>query len=401
MQFSYEATNRQGKTIKGKIVAHSERGALRDLKDQGLMPFAISPIELKKTGGQKRFQKQPKTQDIILVIEEMSILLDAGVSLSDAIGSVATSGCHPMLADAFDKMNQDLKRGSRFSDALTKHMKNLPPYVHQLVAAGEMTGDLDKALKDSATQMNYDYRMRQEIKGALTYPAILIFVGITAVVFIFVTVVPKFSTLFKGKEDQVPWITNTVMGAGLFFANNIQTIAISLALIIGLIVYLSKKEAFRIKVLETVQHIPLFGTWLKEAEISRWAATLSSLLHNSVPLMESLMLARKGLKLPAVQDQMQQVETAVRGGSTLAVALSDYTNFSQMSINLVRVGEKAGKLADMLGSLSLMYERSGRDRMKQFLTLIEPASIVIIGGVIGLIFAGIILGITTLSDING
>ena len=395
-QFTYEAISKDGRSVKGKMTSSSERDVQRSLREQGLTPISVQKTETAPVA-RSRFMGKPKTQDYILVLDELSVLLDSGVPLASSIESIENSGIHPDISLAFYEMGKDLKRGGKFSETLLKNIPALPSYVYQLIAAGEMTGNLGKALGDSAKQMDYDLKLTQDIRSALTYPAILVTVGLGAVIFIFISVVPKFDQIFAGRTD-IPGLTQAIISTGNFFNNNINAIAIFLVLF-GLGLWsLFKQEAVRQGFMDIVPRIPLMGTWIVESEIGRWATTLAILLNNKISLMDSLSLSRKGLKIPLFRNQMQQVESAVRGGKSLAEALKDNTQLTPLSINLVQVGEKAGRLPQMLESLAKIYDRASKQRMKNFLALIEPGAIILIGGGIGLIFAGIVLGMTSIMD---
>lgn len=396
--FQYEAMSGEGRLVKGKITAEYEKEARRQLKGQGLSVLSLD-VEAKAQQGLTLFRRKLKTEDYLLLLNEVAILLEAGVPLAETVESIASSGFHPLISEAFDKISSELKRGKKFSDALKQHMPALPIYVFQLVSVGETTGNLVSCLKDAAEQMAYDLEVKKEIQGALTYPAILIFGGMAAVMFIFVAVVPKFESIFAGKLDQLDALPRIVMGSGIFFRDNITLIGVVVLILVILGIFVFKQKGTKDSFLEFSQGLPLIGSWLKESETSRWAKILSILLRNKIPLMDALALSKDGLKIPSVRAQMTQVASAVKGGTALASALKDHTHFSAISINLVKVGERAGNLSLMLGSLAKLYDRSGKERMQKFLTLIEPLAIIIVGGIIGTIVGGIVTGIQSVTDL--
>jgi hypothetical protein len=152
-------------------------------------------------------------------------------------------------------------------------------------------------------------------------------------------------------------------------------------------------------VLAQVRNRPVVGPWLVEADTARWAKVLGALLGNKVPLMRGLELAQSGLQLPQRRARMGEVTRAVRGGASLADALEDHDALTATGYNLVRVGERSGKLASMLDSLARLYEEAGRNRMKRVLILLEPIAILVIGSMIGTIILGVILAITSANDL--
>ena len=146
--------------------------------------------------------------------------------------------------------------------------------------------------------------------------------------------------------------------------------------------------------------MPAIGPWLTEQEIARWAGMMAKLLANKVALMRALELSRGALRSQHLARQMNQVERVVRGGAALSRAVADNTRFDATSLNLIRVGERAGQLAEMLGSLAALHERTSKDRLKRVLSLIEPAAILLIGGVIGVFVVAIILAITSVNQVT-
>lgn len=397
--YQYEAATAEGRIMRGQLTATSPRDAQRMLRAQGLAPLVVNIAQaVKKTS--KAARKRGTRQDQILVLGELAVLLDAGVSLAEAVKSLGDSELPRDLSDGLESIERSLRQGQPFSLAIKQHLPMLPPYAYQLVGAGEMTGELASALRDSSTQMDYDFRVLQEIRNALVYPSVLVTAGVSAVLFIFIVVVPRFASMFKTARVQVPLMSEIVMSIGLYTRAHLPEIAGVVALTVFGAMAAWRRPAIRNAIMEFVPRLPLFGAWMVETETGRWAAMLSVLLRNRIPLIQSLEMSRGGLRIPTVRDQMAQVEKAVRGGKSLADALSAHTSLMAIGVNLVRIGERAGNLPDMLRSLAELNERSAKDRMKRFLLIIEPAAIIIIGGVIGVIVTSIMLAVTAISNIS-
>ncbi len=156
----------------------------------------------------------------------------------------------------------------------------------------------------------------------------------------------------------------------------------------------------RRRVLELMLRVPVLGDWLRETEIGRWSAMLSVLLTNRVPLLKDLELAEASLRLDSLRQRVQHALREIRSGKKIADAMAGARFLNVTGLNLVRVGERSGELPQMLRTLAYLYENAGRQRLKRFLVLLEPAAILLIGGVIGFIMVAIMLAITSLSNIN-
>ena len=325
-------------------------------------------------------------------------MLTSGVSIADAVGSQAVGAHHPKIVAAFATMSRDLQRGQAFSATLAKCGLPLPEYVIQLARAGELTGELGRALRDASTQLEYEQQLRNEMRNALIYPAVLVMAGVAAVAIMFVFVVPKFASLLQHAKD-LPLLAWLVLHAGTWTRANFGLLSVLLVLAAMGTTWALRKPELRAAAMDKLSRWPVVGPWLVEADTARWAKVLGALLGNKVPLMRGLELAQAGLQLPQRRARMGEVARAVRGGASLADALEDHDALTATGYNLVRVGERSGKLASMLDSLAKLYEEAGRNRMKRVLILLEPIAILVIGSVIGTIILGVILAITSANDL--
>ena len=246
--------------------------------------------------------------------------------------------------------------------------------------------------------MEYEDRMRQEMRNALTYPAILVASGIAATLLVFIVVVPKFANLLKGNSANIPLLSKWVIGAGMFVKTNLLWVGLGVfGLVVGLAVAF-KNPAVRARAYELLVRVPILGQWIADTEMGRWASMLGALLENKVAIIVAMELAGGGVKVSALRNSLQQVTKDVRGGVRLADALATNQALGPTGINLIRVGERSGELAPMLRALASLYENAGRDRMKRFLLLLEPIAIILIGSVIGVIMLAIMLAVTSLND---
>lgn len=395
-RFQYEALNGEGQAFSGVIRAHGERDAMRTLERRGLAVVALTSGE--NTVGKSTRARRLQPSDVILAIHELATMLSSGVSVADAVASQAMSAHHPRIVAAFSGMTRDLQRGQAFSATLVQSGLPLPEYVIQLARAGELTGELGKALTDAARQLEYEYSLQTEMRNALIYPSVLVLAGVAAVALMFLFVVPKFATLLT-RADDLPFLAWAVLGLGMWTRANFGLLLLMIAVGAIAIVVPLRQPQVRRDLFDRIARLPLVGAWLVEADTSRWAKVLAALLANRVPLMRALELAQSGLQIPHRFARMGEVIRAVRGGSALADALEDHDALTATGYNLVRVGERSGKLAGMLDSLASLYEVAGRNRMKRLLILIEPVAILLIGSVIGTIILGVILAITSANDL--
>ena len=393
-RYHYQALNPEGISLEGVLRADNERDAARQLERRGL---SVVEVRSGEAGARTRAGRL-RHADVILALQELATMLTSGVSIADAVGSQALGAHHPRIVAAFAGMSRDLQRGLAFSATLAKSGLPLPEYVVQLAKAGELTGELGRALRDAGAQMEYEQQLRNEMRNALIYPAVLVFAGIAAVAIMFVFVVPKFASLLDQAND-LPLLAWLVLAVGTWTRENFWLLLVVVAVLGIAAVWALRKPELRAATMDRLSRWPVVGPWLVEADTARWAKVLGALLGNKVPLMRGLELAQAGLQLPQRRARMGEVARAVRGGASLADALEDHDALTATGYNLVRVGERSGKIAAMLDSLAKLYEEAGRNRMKRVLILLEPVAILVIGSVIGTIILGVILAITSANDL--
>lgn len=397
-QYRYKAFSSEGAALEGMVNAQSEREAARQLERRGLSVVSVEPIAALGRGRSGVRVARLRQRDLILALHELSTLLGAGVGLAEAVTAQGRSAHHPRLVAAFDAVAAGLRRGQAFSAALEAADLPLPRYVLTLVRSGEKSGLLGRALQDAVGQMEYDQTVRGEIRQALTYPAVLICAGLGAVVMMFTFVVPKFATLLK-RADDLPLLASAVLNTGMFLRQWYWAVLLLLLGVAAGVARILRDPAKRAQWLEGLERLPVLGTWRVESETATWARVLATLLSNRVALMEALGLAQESVLAPGRRARLEEVARNVRSGVPLADALEEQQTLTATGYNLVRVGERSGELPAMLQSLARLCQEAGRARMKQFLALLEPAAILLIGGAIGLIMIGIILAITSANDV--
>lgn len=398
--FEYEAIDGAGRLLTGKLDAAHERDAQRSLESQGLTLVSLAAAKPPAAkSGLFNLQRGVTAQDRILALKQLALLLKAGVPLVQGIGTLKTQSGHPAMAEAFADMEKRLRTGDTFTHALAAALPTLPSYVHQLAASGEAIGHLGQALDDAAAQMTYDRQVRQDIRNALTYPSILIVAGLSAVLFIFIVVVPRFSAMVASAREPLPWISAVVIKTGMVLNDNKLLLLAGIGALVWFAWASFRNPARMARLREALAGLPLVGVWLKEAEVARWASMLGTMLANGVDLIKGLQLARDSVALAGLRDRLDQAAKLVRSGQSLSSAIASQQAFSDTALSLIQVGEDSGELPAMLKSLATLYEDTARQRMKQFLLFLEPVAILFIGIVVGGIVAAIMLAITSVNQV--
>jgi general secretion pathway protein F len=393
MRFAYELLNGDGRLERGALDAATESEARRQLQRQG-----STVLEVRPQAASLRRRRAFSDSELLLAFSELATLLRSGLGIAESVASIAAAHEHDSRHEILEKLGRMIAQGKPFAESLRLSGAQLPEYFFQLAAAGEMTGRLAESLEEAAEQFAYQQEVRSEIRNALIYPAVLVCTGILAVGLMFTFVVPKFAGMLKDAE-QLPWLAWAVLSGGTFMADNLLLVLLALAALGGALSYPLRRPEIRERLLDALGRWPVFGPWLTESDTARWAKLLSALLGQGVPMLDALALANRGVALASVRSRLDAAARAVKGGLSLSKALEEQSALSTTAYNLLRTGERAGKLPEMLRSLAELYGKSGRNRMKRVLLLVEPLSILLIGGAIGTIVIGIVLAITSVSDI--
>ena len=396
VSFLYEAIDRSGNKTTGTLDASSEGDASRRLATQGLTPYVLKQVG---RGWSAPRRGKASSRELQLVLHEFTTLLEAGVGLVTSLSSLAKSSHHPQLTKAFGEMERSVRRGESFSSALRESKLPVPEYVHQLVHAGEATGRLAESIRGGVAQFEYDQRVQRELVGAIIYPAVLVGSGIAAVGIIFMWVVPRFGGLLTQHGASMPALSRWTIATGVWLSGHKWMVLLSAVMLVLAIRAIFRLPGFVDRLAEWAAGLPVVGEWMIEAEVGRWASTLSALLAGKVELIRALNLSASSSRLAFLRNRLSAVAKSVKGGVTLSAALREHRALNPTGYDLVAVGEASGELPKLLSALARLYETIGQDRMKRALQLIEPLAIIIIGVVVGTIMTAIILAITSVNDI--
>src|ERR1700751_2961800 len=243
--FVYAALTDIGHNVIGEVVADHERAAFRELKRRGLIPLSLALAAQAKR--RRWVWRKANLEDHIRLLNEIAVLVEAGVNLNEAVEIASRSPSFEIFGDRLTALGRDLRRGVSLPEAVRGNISTFPPYVYQLIEAGNAIGSLTSGLKDAGLQMQFDDRVRKDIRNALIYPAFLVLMGIASTLFIFIFVVPRFAGMLKGRWELLPAFPHAILATGLFRHNNIYSVT-GLAVLMAAGLYLLwRKASFRMQ----------------------------------------------------------------------------------------------------------------------------------------------------------
>jgi len=400
MLFAYKALDSAGFEQRGDIDAPSENGALNILFERGFTPVDLTERPFDAVAMAGGSSQTVRRSDVVALIRELATLLGSGVGLSKTLATLHEATSHRGVRHALSKLIAAVNAGEGFSVALTRSGLDLPEYVHALARAGEATGDFGGALARCADQLEFEERMRNQAREALIYPVILICTGLCAVVFIFSFVVPRFASILKSRAVDLPWISEWVLNIGMLFRSHWEIMLMVVAGLAGVAATLLKSPAVRMTAITQLSRLPIFSEWVRGAETSRWTSILAVLVQSRVPILLSLELAASSVRLRDNAARLRSVEDDVRQGKRLSSAVEDRRLLDGSALTMLKVGEHSGDLGAMLGYVSTAAAERFRRLQTRVVALIEPVSILVIGLVLGVVMVGIVLAMTSLTEIK-
>ncbi len=393
MIYRYEAIDKKGVQTFGLVEAINEVQAVRDLNSRALTAVELTPEE---GDAQPKKKKKASVEELVMSLHEMVTLLESGVSVSDTLDSQLVANYPEDLSANYETMTSEIRKGASFSSALVMSKIEIPDYIHQLAKAGELVGNLPKSLRNGLDQYEYELALRRDFRAALTYPLILVVSGIAAVLLIFTLVVPKFLPMME-KVPDLPFLSQAVFKVGTFFNEHPLIVLTCLITAVFLSFLTIRSRSLKERVYDICIRWPVLGHWLLETDIARWCSTLGALLDSRVDIIEAIQLSNQGVFSSSRRARFERVVNHVKDGSGLADSLEKELVLTSVGYNLIRSGEKAGKVAPMVTALSKLYDDAGKNRMKKLVGLIEPVAVLLIGVFVGAIVLGVMLAITSVN----
>lgn len=393
--FAYQAVGRDGLLSKGVLSAQDEASAVRRLASDGLTILKIGPAAAPKAQGRERDLRPPER---VLVLRQLSLMLEAGVSLLEALDTVAQGMSARKGKRQFQAAIAALRRGDSLGTALETHVPGFPFYVYAMARVGEASGRVADVLKEAAEQMAYEDRLRRDFGNAMTYPAFLGLAGVSAVGFIFTQVVPRFATMIGEDRTNVPTMSRWVLAAGEFANANLPMLGIGIAALIALVLVIVLNPVVKARAYTVAHGLPVIGSVIQSREIASWARLTAFALNNGVPILSAAQLSRAAVPLGPFRRGLDFLESDLRAGLTVDASLGAHTKLEAMDLSLLRAGQKSGALGTMFGFMGDNYEARLRDNMKRLTALMEPLAIGVISLVVGFVALSLVLALSSVYE---
>lgn len=400
-EYKYTARAEDGKVVKGTTVVKNENELVEYLKKQNLTLTAIESSEKKAKnalGFLERFQKIPTTQKIFFV-NNLEVMMRSGFSIGRALSVLAEQTSSKKLKKIILDLKFNVESGKSFAQSLEKYKTVFSELFVNMIAAGEASGQLDSVLKKLAVQLRKDHALIAKVKGALTYPIIVIVAMIGVAVAMMVFVIPQLTTVFAESGVELPLITRILVGTSNFVLSN------GLWVVIGLIIFIvALIRIFRTKKGKFILHkfflkMPVFSPVIKKINLARFSRSLHSLLKTDIPIVKSFEIIAKTLGNVHYREAVKQTAEKLKTGSSVKSCLEKYPDlFTPIILQMISVGEESGTLDTITEEIASFYEEEVDQTMSNLSTIIEPILMLFLGAGVALMAAAIILPIYSLSE---
>lgn len=399
LSFKYTAREpATGQYIKAEVQAEDEHAAAKLIRKEGLVPVDISLKDKAGKGLLRSHFNKVKTRDKVLFSRQLATLINAGLPLVQALRTVNQQTSSKPLKIVISKVINDVEGGSTLADAMARHPQVFNQVYVSLIAAGEASGTLDKALERLAIQQEKDADLISKVRGAMVYPIIVILVMIGVVGFMIVSVLPQVEVLYDGLPGaSLPLITIILLAISRFVINFWWVILI--VLILG--TFFTTRWARTLGGKRVIDKLKIrmwpIGPLFMKMYMARFARTGSTLVASGVPIIQVLEITGNAINNVHIQESIGRAAEKVKGGKALSDSLAGDPNFLDLVPNMLKIGEQSGSLEQMLAKTAEYYEKEVDDQIKTISTIIEPVLMVMLGIMAFIIVAAVLLPIYSLA----
>jgi type II secretion system protein F len=412
-EYRYTALDDQGREVSGAVQAEDRSAALARVKGMGMFPMGVelaggggaalstaapsAAPAAGTAGGFALFQKGVSANDLTLFTRQMASLFNAGLNLARCLDTIIDHCENATLKSTLEAVRQGVQSGSSLWEAMAEHPRVFNELYVSLVQAGEASGQLGKVLERLADSLETQAEYRARIRSALAYPIMLITAGFSAVVFILVFLVPRFAKIFASLNRELPTPTKVLLGIQSFVTHHGWLVLIGAVALTIAIKAWERTEQGGLTMDRFRMRMPIIGSLVHKEAVARFCRTMATLIQGGVPILTSFDVAERAVGNKVLRQAIEQVKESVRSGESLAAPLRRTGVFPGLVTNMIAVGEETGNLDEMMSRVADAYDAEVAHRMRQLVSLVEPAVIIVMGGIIGTIVLSMLIPVMELS----
>jgi len=399
MEFRCRLVTAAGEIVEGNYAADSEARLRHDLDTQGLHVLSLRKRTAFTGGSLLPTRRKIARHEFLVFNQEFATLLKAGMPLVQSIDLLRHQVANPVFRGVLDDVYEKVRGGTALSDAFADHGDLFPRVYTASLLAGERSGNLDAVLRRYVVYEKVLDTVRRKAISALIYPALLIALAIGLIGIIVLNVVPAFSDFYASFDAELPLSTRVILAISNIAKQQFPLIVTALALAAAAFTAWIRRPGQRARFDHVVLTIPFIGETVRKFTTAQMARTLATLLGGGIPLVNSLEVTARSVGNRHMANELDGVTQKVREGQGLAASLAARAVVPDVALKMIEVGESTGSLQDMLGSLADFYDEEVDTSVGRFVTLIEPALLVVMGLVIAVLVLALYMPLFQLSNV--
>lgn len=393
--YSYIAIDQTGKQKKGKIEAADIARAQRLLKQGGLVPVKVSEpslldADVTLTG------RATNPRDLAVFCTQMVSLLKAGVPLVDSFEMMSEQTENKVLKQALAETTADVRKGESLGSSMKRHPEAFPMMLVNMVEAGEASGSIENSFQRMGVQFESDAKITGMIKKAMVYPCIVVVVAIVVVIVMLKFVIPNYITMFDDLGTSLPGITLAVIAFSNWMSKYWLVVIAAIVVLVVAYKAFAASEFGQVVIGRVSMKLPLVGPLVTKTAASRFARTMSTLLSAGISIMEAIEITKKNMPNVLYKDAMAYAKDEVSKGTQLSQPIEKCGLFPPMICHMVKIGEDAGNIEEMLDKSAAYYEEEVEAAIGALMAAMEPAIIIVLAGICGVLIAAVMAPMATM-----
>jgi type IV pilus assembly protein PilC len=397
--FKYVAKDAGSRNVTGKIVADNQQAVIEELRKRNLTIISVTAV---KEGGLTKISfvsKKVSSDDLVIFTRQLATMIDAGIPILQCLEALQEQMTQPSFKAVISSIRDDIQVGSSLSAGFAKHPNVFDTLYINMVKVGETGGVLSQILDRISGYLEKSLKLQRKVKSAMVYPAVVVTMAIIITTILLVKVVPTFSEIYSSFDQKLPAMTQMLIDISNFLKTYIIFIVAGLVLLSFLMGRYYKTDQGRLMIDRAILKLPIFGDLIRKVAISRFSRTMATLMQTGVPILESLDIVGKASGNKVIEIVVNNVKNSVREGESIATPLTKSGVFPPMVTRMISVGEKSGKLEQMLGKVAEFYDDQVDAIVSGLTSIIEPVIIGFLGIVVGFIVISLFLPIINITRI--
>ncbi len=399
MNFNYIVRTKEGEMQSGVIQAPYLEAAIEALQNRGLVIVSCQSADLLPAWmKQIKFLQRVKVKEVVNFFRELSILFGAKVSLVESFKSLAQQQKNDYFRDILFKISQDVEAGLILSKALAKYPKVFSPFYINLIKSGEVSGNLENTFNYLADHLEKQYYLVSRVRGAMIYPACVLFAFTAVLILMLTVVVPKLTVILKETGQELPFLTKMIINASDFMRVMWWLV---LLILIGLVggVWQYVKTAKGKRMFDLIKlKAPIFGKLFQKVYLARFSENFSTLIKGGLPILQALQISGEVVGNTIFSDLIFEAKEQVRVGNTISSVFEKHPEVPPMVSQMISTGEKSGQIDFILAKIASFYSQEVDNSVKNLSALIEPILIVLLGGGVIILLVAVLMPIYNISS---